>query len=71
MKKILIPVLFTAILFVQCGKDVDPYLIKNGSIGSLTKEIQMHQIDSIFGQDSIVKLNPIENALGTQVEVKI
>ena len=71
MKKILIPVLFTAILFVQCGKDVDPYLIKNGSIGSLTKEIQMHQIDSIFGQDSIVKLNPIENALGTQGEVEI
>ena len=31
----------------------------------------MKQVDSIFAEDSIVKLNPIKNALGTQGEVEI
>ena len=31
----------------------------------------MKEVDSIFATDSIVKLNPIENALGTQGEVEI
>ena len=37
----------------------------------MNKEIQIKQIDSIFAQDSIVKLSPIENTLGTQGEVEI
>ncbi len=71
MKKILIPAFIGALLLTACGKDSDPFAIKNGSIGPLTKNIQMKQLDSIFAQDSIVKLNPIEDALGTQGEVEI
>jgi hypothetical protein len=71
MKKLLvIGTLFTA-LFMQCGKDTNPYLIENGKMAGLTTETRMMQIDSIFANDSIVRLNPIESALGTQGEVEI
>lgn len=71
MKKTLFIGTLTALLFVQCGTETDPFAIGNGAIGNLNKDIQMKQIDSIFAQDSIVKLNPIENTLGTQGEVEI
>lgn len=60
-----------ALLLVQCGKKNDPFLIQQGAIGELTKEIQMKQVDSLFANDSIVKLNPIKDAIGTQGEVEI
>ncbi|MCW8981129.1 MAG: hypothetical protein OQJ83_07060 [Altibacter sp.] len=71
MKKTLFLGALLTLLFVQCGKDNDPFLIKQGAIGNLTKNVQMKQIDSIFAQDSIVRLNPIADALGTQGEVEI
>ena len=71
MKKILFASLIISLLFVQCAKDFDPFLISKGSIGNLNKTTKMKQIDSIFSNDSIVKLNPIKNALGTQGEVEI
>lgn len=58
-------------LMTQCAKKSDPFAIAEGSIGILTKEVQMKELDSIFAQDSLVKLNPIEGALGTQGEVEI
>lgn len=71
MKKTLLLGAIMAMLFVQCGKEKDPFLIKNGEIGNLTKSVTMKQVDSIFAQDSIVWLNPIKDALGTQGEVEI
>ena len=71
MKKTLLLSLLTTILFVSCDSNKDPFTIGEGSIGSLDKNIQMKQVDSIFAEDSIVKLNPIKNALGTQGEVEI
>ena len=71
MKRILIIGTLVTLLFVQCGKEKDPFLISSGAVGHLAKDIQMKQIDSIFAQDSIVKLNPIPNALGTQGDVEI
>jgi len=71
MKKTLFLGAITALLFVQCGKDKDPFIIGEDSIGQLSKETRMRQIDSIFANDSIVKLNPIDDALGTQGEVEI
>jgi len=70
IKKIAFIVLST-LLFVQCAKKEDPFLIENGKIGMLTKSVQIKQIDSIFATDSIVKLNPKENVLGTQGEVLV
>ena len=71
MKKTLLILGIVSIAFVQCGKDSDPFLIKNGSIGNLNKEIKIKQIDSIFTEDSIVKINSSPNALETQGEVEI
>lgn len=71
MKKTILFGTLSALLFIQCGKDNDLFLIKEGAIGSLNKEVRMKQIDSIFAQDSIVRLNPIPDALGTQGEVEI
>ncbi|MDN3725467.1 hypothetical protein QRD02_13845 [Aequorivita sp. SDUM287046] len=71
MKKTLLIITIISIALVQCGKDSDPFLIKNGAIGSLNKEIRIKQIDSIFAEDSIVKISSSPNALETQGEVEI
>ncbi len=71
MKKTLLIIGIVSLAFVQCGKDSDPFAIKNGSIGNLNNEIKIKQIDSIFAKDSIVKINSSPNALETQGEVEI
>ncbi len=71
MKKTLLILGIVSLAFVQCGKDSDPFLIKNGSIGELKKELKIKKIDSIFATDSIVKINSSPNALETQGEVEI
>ncbi|MGB8704752.1 MAG: hypothetical protein WCD31_06965 [Gillisia sp.] len=54
MKKI--SLLFTiAILAISCGKDTDPFIIKNDRVGRLTKEVKINQLDSVFKNDSIVR----------------
>lgn len=62
---------FSTLIFVQCAKEKDPFLIENGQIGKLSRQIQIKQIDSVFALDSIVKLNPKDNVLGTQGEVEV
>ncbi len=71
MKKTLLIIGIVSLAFVQCGKDSDPFLIKNGSIGNLNKDIKIKQIDSIFAEDSIVEISSSPNALETQGEVEI
>ena len=71
MKKNLFIGVLTTLFFVQCGKKNDPFIIQKGAIGDLTKQIQMKQVDSIFANDSIIKLNPIIDVIGTQGEVEV
>jgi|SRR5690606_13903384 len=71
MKKTLLIITIVSLAFIQCGKDSDPFLITNGAIGNLNSEIKMKQIDSIFAEDSIVKIQSSPNALETQGEVEI
>ncbi len=71
MKKTLLLGALMAMLFVQCGKEKDPFLINMGEVGHLNKSITIKQVDSIFAQDSLVWLNPVKDALGTQGEVEI
>lgn len=71
MKKTLFLSALVALLFVQCGKDSDPFSIKNGAVGGLTNQTKMRQLDSIFASDSIVKIHSSPNALETQGEVEI
>jgi len=69
MTKTIIASLVSVLLLVQCAKEKDPFLIENGQIGKLSRQIQIKQIDSVFALDSIVKLK--DNVLGTQGEVEI
>ena len=71
MKKIIFITVLTGLLFASCAEKTDPFAIGDGVIGHLNKEVKMKQIDSIFAKDSIVKLNPMSNAIGTQGEVEI
>ena len=71
MKKTLLIIGIVSLTFIQCGKDSDPFLIKNGAIGTLIKDMEVKKIDSIFASDSIVKTNSSPNALETQGEVEI
>ena len=71
MKKTLLIIGIVSLTFIQCGKDSDPFLIKNGAIGTLIKDMKVKKIDSIFASDSIVKTNSSPNALETQGEVEI
>ncbi len=71
MNKTFFIILLTGLLFIQCKKEADPFLITNERVGKLSKKTMMKQLDSIFALDSIVKLNPIKNVIGTQGEVEI
>jgi hypothetical protein len=44
-----------AVLLMSCGRDSDPFLIDTNRVGSLTKEIRINQLDSVFKEDSIVR----------------
>lgn len=71
MKKSILIVAALSLVFVQCKKDSDPFLIKDGAIGPLNKEVKMKQLDSIFANDSLVKTSSSPNALETQGEVEV
>ena len=71
MKKTLFIGAMTAVLFIQCDKKNDSFIIGQGMLGNLSKDVQIKQVDSLFANDSIVKLNSQRNPLGTQGEVEI
>lgn len=55
MKKSLLLLLVSAGLLTSCDKEQDPFLISANSIGHLTTEVQIRELDSVFAQDSIVR----------------
>ncbi len=56
MRKSLLLLLFiTTGLLVSCEKEQDPFLITASSVGNLTRDVKINQLDSIFAEDSIVK----------------
>ncbi len=55
MKNPVIKIGVLLLLLFSCQKEKnDPFLISNSSIGSLTKDIQVRQLDSLFWKDSVV-----------------
>ncbi|WP_029035506.1 hypothetical protein [Salinimicrobium terrae] len=54
-KSILSLLIITTGVLVSCEKEQDPFLISANSIGGLTSDIRINQLDSIFAEDSIVK----------------
>ncbi len=71
LKNIIVLSVLSAVLFIQCAKEKDPFLISNIRVGNLTIGMKIKQIDSIFANDSIVRLNPSKNAISTIGEVEI
>jgi len=63
--------ILTLLLFVQCAEEKDPFLISNSTVGNLTIGMKIKQVDSIFANDSIVRLNPRQNEFSTIGEVEI
>ncbi len=55
MKKSLIALGILSSTIISCQKEQDPYLISANSIGHLTNEVQIRQLDSVFEGDSIVR----------------
>jgi len=70
IKKIALIALST-LLFVQCAEEKDPFLISSKAVGNITLGMKIKQIDSIFANDSIVKLHSRNDELATQGEVEI
>lgn len=67
MKKPLIAFSIFSLLLFSCSKEKDPFLITSDAIGHLNKEIKVKQLDSIFAQDSLVKLG-VESNMFSEVE---
>lgn len=56
MRKILTTSIIAAsICLVACEKEQDPFLISPNSIGLLSKEVKLNELDSVFAGDSIVR----------------
>ena len=71
MLKKIIAIISVTLLFIQCKEEINPFLISNDSVGALTRGMTIKEIDSIFAQDSIVKLYAQNEELPTQGEVEI
>lgn len=54
-KSFLLVVFITSAFFIACEKEPDPYLISANSIGMLTRDVKITELDSIFAEDSIVR----------------
>ena len=71
MLKKIIAIVSVTLIFIQCKEEINPFLISNDSVGALTRGMTIKEIDSIFAQDSIVKLYAQNEELPTQGEVEI
>ena len=71
MLKKIIAIVSVTLLFIECKEEINPFLISNDSVGALTRGMTIKEIDSIFPQDSIVKLYTQNEELPTQGEVEI
>lgn len=71
MKKTIFTVFTAGLLFVACSKSTDPFLITSTQVGNLTKEIKVKQLDSLFVQDSIVKIIAKDNPMSTNDQIEV
>ena len=71
MLKKIIAIVSVTLLFIECKEEINPFLISNDSVGALTRGMTIKEIDSIFAQDSIVKLYAQNEELPTQGEVEV
>ncbi|NQY29865.1 MAG: hypothetical protein HRT69_10375 [Flavobacteriaceae bacterium] len=70
MKKTLL-ITLSSIVFMQCAKKEDPFLIQKDKIGVLQKEFTIKQIDSVFANDSIVKHVNGDEFTGNYTDIEV
>lgn len=70
MKKTALLILTASILWA-CGRDADPYLIDNNRVGPLKREARIHQLDSIFKNDSVVRNVADNRFLGAASDIEV
>lgn len=70
MKRIILGSLIT-LSIIACGRDSDPFLIDSTRVGTLTKEIRINQLDSVFSEDSIVRSGSGNEFLNSNNEIQI
>ena len=71
MLKKIIAIVSVTLLFIECKEEINPFLISNDSVGTLTRGMTIKEIDSTFAKDSIVKLYAQNEEMPTQGEVEI
>ena len=71
MKRTFFIVLISTVLFIQCSKEDNRFLITNHQVGALTATTTVSQLDSIFKQDSIVRPKTESNLLSTSTAIQI
>lgn len=71
MKKFILILGVTSLLFTACSEEKDPFLITSTQVGHLTKETTVKQLDSIFEQDSIVKTSADANFLSGDDQIEV
>lgn len=71
MKNLLIMAVIAAAFLTSCSNTDAKFSIKKGSVGPVTENTKISELDALFEQDSLVPLTRINNALGTQGEVEV
>ncbi|GGE01122.1 hypothetical protein [Planktosalinus lacus] len=71
MKKTFLTLSIISLLFSACEEDKDPFLINTNGIGSITKETKIRQLDSIFENDSLVKIPEEANRMSNMEQFEI
>jgi hypothetical protein len=71
MKKTIFSLIVASLILTSCSKSTDPFLITDTQVGNLTKEIKVKQLDSLFAQDSIVKILAKENLMSTNDQFEV
>ena len=71
MKKSILYLILMAGILGSCEKKQDPFLISANSVGNLTKEVQIRELDSIYAQDSIVKQVSESELYKTNNEIEV
>ncbi|MDT0642401.1 hypothetical protein RM553_06095 [Zunongwangia sp. F363] len=72
MKKNLLLLLLSGVMFYSCTSDEDnPYLITPKQVGKLKRETKLNQLDSIFKEDSIITQTSGAEQLRSTDEIRV
>ncbi|WP_223033030.1 hypothetical protein [Hanstruepera marina] len=71
MNKTFLPLILILLVIIGCGKQQDPFLISNKSIGLLTDSTQVKDLKDIYKNDSIVFRTEDHEFIGNRNDIEI